>query len=50
MSTIKNHADRSRGPAARKAAKARRADRVQRERLATATERAYLALIESQAR
>jgi hypothetical protein len=43
---IKSHKDRTRGPAARRDARARRAERVERERLATVAERAYLALIE----
>lgn len=42
---IKSHRDRTRGPAARAASKARRAQRVELERVATAAERAYLALI-----
>jgi hypothetical protein len=42
---IRTHSDRTRGPQARAAAKARRAERVQRERIASAAERAYLALV-----
>ena len=47
MSKIRKHSDRSRSPESRAAA---RADRVQRERLATAAERAYLALVTGGAR
>lgn len=49
MSNIRKHSDRTRGPVARAAARERRANRVQRERVATAAERAYLALLESKA-
>lgn len=45
MSNIKSHADRSRGPAARAASKARRAQRIERERIATNAERAFLAIV-----
>lgn len=50
MSNIKRHSDRTRGPVARAEARKRRAERQARERLATAAERAYLALIETAAR
>lgn len=50
MSAIRKHADRSRTPESRRAARSKRADRVQRERLANAAERAFLRLIEGQAR
>lgn len=50
MSQIRKHADRTRGPAARAAARKRRSERQARERLATAAERAYLALVEQAAR
>lgn len=50
MSTIKPHRDRTRGPAARAASRARKRDRVERERLATAAERAYLRMLEGGAR
>ena len=50
MSNIKRHTDRTRGPQARAAARKRRSERQARERLATVTERAYLALIEQAAR
>ena len=43
--SIRTHAARSHSPAARREAKARRAQRIERERIATAAERAYLALI-----
>lgn len=46
MATPKPHRDRSRGPAARAAARERRAQRAARERLATAAERAYVRLLE----
>lgn len=50
MSKIRRHSDRTRTPESRAAARARRADRVQRERLATAAERAFLALVTGGAR
>lgn len=43
---IKAHRDRTRRPAARDAARNRRADRVDRERVVRYWERAYVALIE----
>lgn len=46
MSTIRKHSDRTRSPESRRAARQRRADRLQRERLASAAERAYLAILE----
>ena len=50
MSTIRKHGDRKRSPESRRATRAARADRAQRERMATLAERAYLRLIEGQAR
>lgn len=43
---IKSHRDRTRRPEAKAAARKRRAERVARERLATAAERAFLAIVE----
>lgn len=45
MSKIRAHRDRTRGPEAKRAARAKRAERAAMERLATATERAYLAIL-----
>ena len=46
MSTIKPHRHRTRHPESKAAARRRRAERQAAERVATAAERAFLALIE----
>lgn len=50
MSTIRKHSDRTRSPEARRASRDRKLARRDRERTATVAERAYLRLIEGQAR
>jgi len=50
MSKIRKHSDRSRRPEAKAATRARRDQRAERERVATMAERAYLRLIEREAR
>jgi hypothetical protein len=50
MSQIRKHSDRTRTPESRRRSRDARAERRARERMANLAERAYLAIVEGQAR